>query len=75
MTTAFAITTHVPSHRMSDWLLARHYAPSTGDVDVDLVERLAAGNEPIEFDDGRTHYRATYLALLDAYDVDISPAH
>lgn len=66
----FAITTHVPVDRITDWMLARGYA-SRADADVDLIMSLL-DKTPVTFEHDGLIYEITYVGEVDAYDIAMS---
>lgn len=66
----FAVTTHVPVDRITDWMLARGYA-SRADADVDLIMSMLDG-DPVTFEHDGLRYSVSFVGLLDAYDVSMA---
>jgi hypothetical protein len=65
---SFAITTHVPVDRITDWLLERGYT-SRVDADIDLIMSLLDGT-PVTVEHAGVTYEVSYVGALDAYDVN-----
>lgn len=72
MEKSFAITTHVPVERATDWLLAHGY-PSRVDADIDLIMALL-DHKPLTFAHDGVVYEIAYVGELDAYDVSMATA-
>jgi hypothetical protein len=68
----FAVTTHVPVDRITDWLLAHGYA-SRVDADVDLIMSLL-DHQPITFEHNGLQFSVDYVGAVDAYDVSMAMA-
>lgn len=66
----FAITTHIPVDRITDWLL-RHGYVARADADVDLLTSLL-DHDPLVVEHDDVRYTVEYVGTLDAYDVSMA---